>query len=110
MTLKQVRDLFLTITTNCYHYEAWSQPNQYIVWAEDNQSNAVYSDDKMQIQVTEGTLDLFTKNEYDPLFEKCQSTMNNCKDMTWRWNSTQHEKDTGYIHHEWVWEVDNTVG
>ena len=110
MTLQQVRDLLLTITPNCYHYNAWAQPNQYLVWAEDNQSNAIYADDKMQIQATEGTLDLFTKDEYDPLFQKCQVTMNNCEDMTWRLNSTQREADTGYLHHEWVWEVENSIG
>ena len=110
MTLQQVRDLFLTITPNCYHYNAWAKPNQYIVWAEDNQPNALYSDGKMQIQVAEGTLDLFTKDEYDPLFEKCQKVMNDCENITWRWNSTQYEEETGYIHHEWVWEVNKKVG
>lgn len=110
MTLKQVRDLFLTITPNCYHYNAWEQSDQYIVWAEDNQAGEVHSDNKMKIQIPEGTLDLYTKTEYDPLFEKCQTTMNHCKDMTWRWSSTQHEKDTGYIHHEWIWQVGVSIG
>lgn len=109
MTLLEIRDLFLTVTPNCYHYYAWEQPDTYLVWAEDGQSNAHYSDDKMQFQVMEGAVDLFTKDEYDPLFKKVQETMNNA-DMTWRWNSTQHEDDTGYIHHEWVWQVGDTIG
>lgn len=110
MTLEEVRDLFLTITPNCYHYEAWEEKDQYIVWAEDNQAGAVYSDDKMQVQIIEGTLDLYTKDEYDPLFQKCQQVMNDCEGMAWRLNSIQGEEETGLTHYEWVWQVSQTVG
>ena len=109
MTLKQVKDLFLTITKNCYHYHAWAQPDKYIVWAEDGQADAVHSDNKMEIQVLQGTLDYFTKSEYDPLVNTIQQTMNSA-DMAWRLNSVQYEEDTKYIHYEWVWEVEQSVG
>lgn len=110
MTLREVRDTFLKITENCYHYEAWEEKDSYIVWAEDGQADATYSDDKMQTQVVEGTLDLYTKQEYDPLFEKCQATMNDCESMTWRLNSIQHEEETDYIHYEWVWQIAQGIG
>lgn len=110
MKLVEVRDLFLSVLpTATFHYKAKSKHNQYIVWAEDGQSDAVHADDKMQEQVIEGTVDLFTKTEYDPLFNQIQETMNSA-DMTWRLNSVQHEDDTKYIHYEWVWEVANPVG
>ena len=110
MRLDEVRDVFLAVLpTATFHYSAWSKPDQYIIWAEDGQSDGVYADNQMQIQVTEGTVDLFTKTEYDPVAGQIQQAMNGA-DMTWYKNSTQYEDDTGYIHHEWVWEVDNSVG
>ena len=110
MTLEQVRDAFLSVLpTATFHYSAWSKPDQYIVWAEDGQSDGVYADNQMQIQVTEGTVDLFTKTEYDPVANQIQQAMNN-SEMTWYKNSTQYEEETGYIHHEWVWQVGDDVG
>lgn len=110
MTLLEVRDVFLKVLPKAtFHYSATSKPAKYIVWAEEGQAGALYADDMMQEQAIEGTVDLFTKTEYDPLFKSIQKAMNNA-DMTWRLESIQHEKETGYIHYEWVWEVTNPVG
>lgn len=110
MQLNEIKEVFLAVTENCYHYHAKSQPDTYLVWAEDGQAGADYSDNKMKIQVIEGTVDLYTRTEYDPLFDKVQEAMNNCEEMTWRWNSTQYEEVTGYIHHEWTWQVGDAIG
>jgi hypothetical protein len=110
MRLDEVRDVFLSVLPEAtFHNFAWSKPDQYIVWAEDGQADAVHADNQMQIQVTEGTVDLFTKTEYDPVVNQIQQAMN-ISDMSWYKNSTQHEEETGYIHHEWVWQVGDDVG
>ena len=110
MILANVRDIFLTLLPDAtFHYKAKGTPEQYIVWAEDGQAGSSHADDKMQNQAIEGTVDLFTKVEFDPLFDLIQVAMNN-SDMTWELNSVQHEEDTGYIHYEWVWQICNEVG
>jgi len=110
MRLEQVRDLFLSILpTATFHYNAWSKPDKYIVWAEDGQSDAIHADNQMQIQVLQGTVDYFTKTEFDPMIDTIQQAMNGV-DMAWALNSVQHEEDTGFIHHEWTWEVEKLVG
>lgn len=110
MTLEQVRDVFASVLPDAtFHYFAQAKPDKYIVWAEERQADSVHADNQMQIQVKEGTVDLFTKEEYDPTFEAIQSAMNQA-DMNWYWNSTQYEEDSGYIHHEWVWKADDDVG
>ena len=77
MTLEQVRDIFLSVLPAAtFHYHAWSKPDQYIVWAEEGQVDGVYADNETQIQVTEGTVDLFTKTEYDPVAIQIQQAMN----------------------------------
>jgi nucleosome binding factor SPN SPT16 subunit len=51
-----------------------------------------------------GTIDYFTKTEFDPIVETIQEKLNSI-DIAWRLNSVQYEKDTGYIHYEWAWEM-----
>lgn len=112
MQLADIGNIFLSVLPLAtFHYEASSEdsPDQYIIWAEDGQAGRVDADDKMQIQVITGTVDLFTRTEFDPLFDAIQREMNN-SDMTWELNSTQYEEDTKYMHHEWTWEVDKAVG
>ena len=111
MQLAEVGALFSSVLPEAtYHYFADDEhPEKYIVWSEDGQAGATHADNKMDIQVKEGTVDLFTKNEYDPAFDEIQKAMNKA-DMSWRWESTQYEEDTEYIHHEWVWEVTSAIG
>jgi hypothetical protein len=105
MTLNDLRDLLLTITPSVFHYEASSQTGNYIVWAEDREGTSLFADNKKIQQVLQGTIDYFTKTEFDPVVDQIQEKLNTAK-TAWSLNSIQHEKDTGYIHYEWVWEVD----
>jgi hypothetical protein len=105
MTLQEVRDVFVSVLPNdTYHYEATGKPQKYIIWAEEGQTEALHADDIMQEQVIEGTVDLFTKTEYDPLFKEIQNAMNRAG-LSWRLESIQREEATKYYHYEWVWEV-----
>lgn len=110
MNLVNLKELLLTITPNVFHYEAHAQTGNYIVWAEDGQSDSLYADDCMSNQVLQGTIDYFTKIEFDTVFEEIQSKLNSLEELTWRLNSIQNEKDTGYIHYEWIFEVVNDIG
>ncbi len=104
MTFEDIKAALLTVTPNVYHFDATGAEGNYIVWAEDGQADASYGDDHVIDQVLEGTVDYFTKTEYDPVFGQIQSALNNL-DLVWRLNSIQYEEDTGYIHYEWVWEM-----
>jgi len=104
MTLNDLKALLLTIGPPVFHYSADKQKGNYIVWAEDNEAGASYSDNQKTLQVIQGTIDYFTKTEFDPVVEQIQEKLNSA-DIAWRLNSIQHEQDTGYIHYEWVWEM-----
>jgi hypothetical protein len=107
MTLKDVRDLYKSVLPeHSHHYTADGETGNYIVWSEDTQANSIYAEDKMDDRALQGTTDYFTKIEYDPMVNQIETAMNN-SDMSWKLNSIQFEKDTGYIHYEWVWEVDD---
>ncbi|AKL96625.1 hypothetical protein CACET_c31810 [Clostridium aceticum] len=104
MTLVELRDLLLTIGVPAYHFEAHKEKGNYIVWAEDGQGDSGYADNRMTTQVIQGTIDYYTKTEFDPVFKQIQEKLNSV-DIAWRLNSIQHEENTGYIHYEWVWEM-----
>lgn len=104
MKLSDIRDALLTVTQDTFHYHAHKKPNKYIVWAEDTESGASHADDKKRRQVIQGTIDYFTKIEFDPNFGLIQEKLNSL-DIAWELNSIQYEDDTKYIHYEWVWEM-----
>lgn len=104
MTLADVKNALLTVTDKVYHFDATGATGNYIVWAEDGQADAVWADGKMQEQTLTGTIDYFTKTEYDSNFDAIQNALNNAG-ISYRLESIQYERDTHYIHHEWSWSI-----
>lgn len=104
MKLTDLRDALVDTEIPVYHFEAYKQSDKYIVWAEDGEAGATYADNKMVSQRLEGTIDYYTKDEFDGNFDLIQEKLNSL-DIAWKLNSIQHEEDTKYIHYEWVWEM-----
>lgn len=104
MTLAEFRDALLVLPVPVSHYNAHKKPDKYIVWAEDTETDSGHGDNRKTIQVIQGTLDYFTKTEFDPIFNQVQDVLNSM-DIAWKLNSIQYEDDTSYIHYEWVWQV-----
>jgi hypothetical protein len=104
MTLHDLQDLLQTIGVPVHHFNAANEAGNYIVWAEDGEGASGHADGKKTTQVIQGTIDYFTKDEFDPVVEQIQEKLNE-SDIAWQLNSIQHERDTGYIHYEWVWEM-----
>lgn len=105
MDFNPIKNALLTVTTNVGHYEALKKTDRYIVWAEDGQFDALWSDDRMGVQIVEGTVDYFTRMEDDPNVDDIQAALNLV--CMWRLSSVQYEDDTRYIHWEWVWRLEH---
>lgn len=84
-----------------YHYRHSKLSPPYTVWQEDG-SESFAADNRTAEQVATGTLDYFTKREYDPVVDQIQNTLNSLP-VLWSLNSVQYEEDTGIIHYEWIW-------
>lgn len=104
-SLETLKNALLTIGVPVNHFRAAKQPDRYVVWAEEGQSGGGYADNRMTLQVLTGTVDYFTRREYDPNFTKIQDVLNEIG-IAWRLNSIQYEEDTRYTHYEWVWEME----
>ena len=104
MQLADIKNALLTVTDNVKHFDATGAKGNYIVWAEDGQGDAAYADAKMQEQTLTGTIDYYTKIEYDPDFKAIQTALDDAG-ISYRLNSIQFEEATHYIHYEWVFNI-----
>ncbi|HZK62358.1 MAG TPA: hypothetical protein VFC41_09780 [Anaerovoracaceae bacterium] len=104
MILADIKTALLTVTSKVYHFDATGATGNYIVWAEDGQADSVWADGRMKEQIITGTIDYFTKIEYDPNFNAIQEALNEIG-ISYQLNSIQYESDTKYIHTEWVFDI-----
>lgn len=110
MRLEQVSEVFLSVLPNAtFHYMAHAKLDKYIVWAEDGDADNQSMDNKVVLRTLQGTTDYYTKTEYDPVVNQIETAMNKAE-MGWQLSSIQYEEETGYIHYEWIWEVELSVG
>lgn len=89
---------------NIFHYYAPSKNKDYIVWTEDGEGDSLHADDRKNEQVITGTIDLFTKIEYNPVVDEVQNALNRNK-ISFRLESVQFEEETSFIHYEWSFEL-----
>lgn len=87
-----------------YHYWRPVTTSPMCVWAEDSEGVSFRSDTLEREQAIHGTVDYFTKTEYDPNLDKIQTALNQVA-LTWALNSVQYEDDTYLIHYEWTFTV-----
>jgi hypothetical protein len=102
-TLEQLRDALLTIDgLPVFHYFKPSEvKDRYCIWAEDTEATSLQADNIKSIQQLQGTIDLYSKQEFDPAVDAIQEALN-ASQIGFYQNSIQYEDETGLIHWEWV--------
>jgi hypothetical protein len=110
MTFPKIEDTLKALTQKTYRgFAPEGAELPYIVWDDDNNQSNLYGGGKMVLQVIEGTIDLYTKDQDDPLFDQIQQGIN-AVGVSFKFNSKQTEVGTEIIHYEWVWAVTRMVG
>lgn len=106
--IRVIPEILLQITDNVGHYQAMDKTDRYIVWAEDSEGDSVEGDNQKTNQSIQGTIDYFTRQEFDENVDKIQAALT-AACISFYLNSVQFESrdesGAGYIHYEWVWEV-----
>lgn len=108
--LKEFRDLMAGITRNFYHHRRpeWNSmryKDAWIVWAEQSESDSLYLDNIKTDQVIRGTLDLYTRVDYDPRIDTIQERLNNSPITRWELTNVESEDETELTHYHWEWEM-----
>lgn len=106
--IQVIPEILLQITDNVGHYQAMDKTDRYIVWAEDSEGDSVEGDNQKTNQSIQGTIDYFTRQEFDENVDKIQAALT-AACISFYLNPVQFESrdesGAGYIHYEWVWEV-----
>ena len=102
MTLKQFKDLLLTVSDKVYHNKAIKE-SSYIVWHEVGQIGTSADNSKAE-SGWRIAVDYFTKDEYDETPDKI-SDLFDCDDIASDSPVIDYEPDTGYTHYAWTCEV-----
>lgn len=102
--LSQIGTAFATLTRNCYHYYRPVKNVPCLIWAETGEYNSFHSDNSKSEQRISGTIDCFTKTEFDPLLDSVQE-MFETLGLAWNLDTVQYEDETNLIHYTWFWRV-----
>lgn len=88
-----------------YHYDAGtSNSKRYIVWTEEGEGTSEYSNNRHANQVIQGSVDLYTTEEFDVLVDAIQDAMD-ADYIAFTLMAVQYETETGFIHYTWKWEI-----
>ena len=82
-----------------YHYRKDDTTKApYVVWAEHG--GDIFGADNRRGEMTiEGTIDIYSKSEFDPLFDDVPNVLDGVANC--RLNSVQYEDETKLIHYEY---------
>lgn len=88
-----------------YHYWHPRLQAPYCIWAEDSEGTSINGNNHKAEQVISGTIDYFTKDEFDVMVETIQNKLNETENVGWSLLSVQYEDETNLIHFEWSFDV-----
>ena len=100
--LRQMGEAFAAVTENACHYFRPVTSFPAVIWAESGEAESFHADNRKSCQTIQGTVDLYTKTEFDPLLDDVQTAL---EGVAWYLSSVQYEDETNAIHYEWTWEV-----
>lgn len=106
--LKRIRDALNKTSAKgrVFHYTRPSDTSTaWIVWQEDGEGVSHEADNHKINQQIHGTIDCFSLNEYDELFDEIQEALNSLGSVGWALNSVQYEDETNLIHYEWEFYI-----
>lgn len=101
MKLKIVRDALTAVSQNVSHYRRPPNLEGWIIWQEDSESGSFKAGNHLAEQQIHGTIDYFTKTEYDQTADDVQTVLDAVSRIGWQLSSVQYEDETGLIHYEW---------
>lgn len=99
--LKYISLALTAVNKNVFHYRRPSNFDGAIIWQEDSEDGSVHFDNHLAEQVIHGTIDYFTKKEFDSVIDDIQTVLDRSSHIGFDLNSIQYEDETGLIHYEW---------
>lgn len=93
----------MTSVTEAVSHRKRLKSTRYFVWQEDG-ANDLSADGGHAESAVTGSLDLYTKLEFDPWVSEMGTALTDAG-IAWALVSVEVEEDTGFTHYSWDWEV-----
>lgn len=106
--LSELKNMLLNASLssfNLYHYWRDNPTVPYVIWQEDGEDVSEYGDNVKLTQQLTGSIDFYTKTEFDPIIDDLQAAMNEFEGFGWDLEEVTFETDTGLIHYHWAWRM-----
>lgn len=94
----------LTSVTTSVSHGSRLRSDRYVVWQEDG-SRSLPADNRHTTGVVTGSLDLYTKLEFDPWWDQFKTALDDAEGIAWEDMGTDYEEETGFWHYSLDWEV-----
>lgn len=88
-----------------YHYWRATTTYPYCIWQEDVEAAGLQGDDHKAEQAIGGTVDYFTRTEFDSNVDSIQSALNGVDGLSFYLDMVQFEDETNLIHYSWTWSI-----
>lgn len=104
--LTKIRDALTGIEgLAVYHYWHPRLEAPYCIWAEEGEGDSLHTGNHKSEQVITGTIDYYTKTDFDPMVDTIQETLNSIENLGWNLDTVIYEDETNLIHFSWNWEI-----
>lgn len=103
MTLKQFRDILLTVSDDVYHLESHKE-SEYIIWHEVG-GFKLSGDNSSAETARMIAVDFFTREEYSDIPDKLTAALENCDEIAVDTPEVIYDEDSHLIHYAWTAEV-----
>lgn len=98
---QEIHEMLGGICDEVYHYWADARKsNRYIIWQERGESESHWADNHQQEQVISVDIELYVLDPLDNAIDAVQELLN-AEALSWSYDGSQYETDTGLIHHSW---------
>lgn len=87
-----------------FHYWRPHMNAPFCVWQEES-TEAVWMGNHVGEFSVSGSIDYFTKKEFDPMVDSIQEAMNTVESLGWSLEAVQYEDETALIHYSWRFEI-----
>ena len=105
-TLKKFGETLAGLSVSVFHYtRPQTATNRYGVWQEEGGTNSFHADNGEAEHAVSGSLDYYTKEEFDGAVDEIQEVLADLPGCSWELTDVQFEEDTGLIHYTWEWEI-----
>ena len=103
--LKRIAGALTAVSKNVYHYRRPADLTGAVIWQEDAEDGSFHAGNHLAEQTIHGTVDYFTKTEFDKTVDDIQASLEQFGGIAWALASVQYEDDTKLIHYEWYFWV-----